>query len=941
MHNFDKQVDLIRSSDLFDDDWYRRKYKEVIRSGMSPAEHYVFLGASLGYSPSASFDAADYVRRNPDALALGTNPLLHFEARSGSLPRSTSSAGSTKPVLNGSAETSTKSAREAAVRGEWEKAKGAWEHVLNLRVEPYLGLSKAYAEMGDWVRAETAIRDGLSGAPNSAALLFEYCRLAYVRRHWVEAVARWERATDAGGERPRGLQASICEALIHVGDVNGARALAEEGVAHSPRSGLLWRALALAADAQGDWEAASQYWVQGAELRQGPDQIRFFVSAAKSLIKGGDSVGAERLCTQQLAVHPENVDLLLLNAEIALEQGAWPIVLERWKRVEAQEPSRCGQMPTNWIYRLGLNKTIEETQAMGPSQSQGIAYVTLAALFSAVNHVKAASFARKARRFYPLQAVERICQLLIQNGRQSASIWWLRRLIDKYDSPTSYTLLIEALIESSRFDEAEGVVGEYVERFGKDSLWLRAQTEIAHRRNDYAVLADLLSASLKVRLPRAKGVSSLRWLYRIIQVHDRPETFLPPEINDLVVRVSAIYDGRVVARSLANLLDARAGEVTHSEYLELIETGGDLDLGTRAEIARFFLQRRSWEPLEKLMAGATFENFDPTKPSAAWTFARFKADFLMGRGRKHEAEGVIVEFLNLMKDSGNDQYVLSILDSIMLRLPTCEDIVVRLEAAARRLEHSGVARALADWRTLYCLEFDNSMPPAVEGGRCFIVGNAPSLATLPLHLLEGETLFCVNRGLRSMELGLPCPDYLVIGDALVYKSHWQELYADTRLVKQAFIGSNCLWRGKVIDDAIPYGSSGLKLSLAPFAHGRWTLNRGETVVIVAAQIAHLLGYKEIYIIGVDLDYDGPTTHFYGGGAKERERLANFRPGGTGAEAVNVAFANLQEAIHASGARLFNASPSGKLESLPRVNFEELLGERSYEATSQHGSEEMG
>lgn len=940
MYSFDTQVELTMSSGVFDAGWYKKNYKDVARSGMNPAEHYVFVGSALGYRPSENFDAVEYVRRNPDALALGTNPVLHYEARSGSLLLRPSSGVAGRSVTGGSAEASARRARDAAVQGDWEKARAAWERVLELRAEPYLGLSKAHAELGDWVRAETAIRDGLSVAPNSAALLFEYCRLAFTRRHWSEAVSRWKRATSSSDARPRGLQASICEALIHMGDVGGALALAEEGLAETSNSSALWRALALAADAQGDWAVASRHWIEGAKLRRGADQINFYVNAAKSLIKDGDTLGAEQLCTQQLGLNPDNVALLFLNAEIAVEQHSWPIVIERWKRVEAQDPSRRGQMPASWVYRLGLTRTIEDTEAMGPSQSQGIAYVTLANLFSVVNHVKAARFARKARRFYPLQAVERICQLLIQNGRQSASTWWLRRLIDKYDSPTSYALLIEALIESSRFDEAEDVVGEYVERFGKDSLWLRALTEIAHRRDDYVVLAELLRASLTNRLPKAAGVSSLRWLYRTLQVHDRPETFLPPEISDLVVRVSAIYDARIVARSLANLLDAKAGEVTHRDYLRLMEAGDDIDLGTRAEMARFFLQRRSWEPLERLMAGPTFDKFDPTKPSAAWTFARFKADLLMGQGRKGEAERVVIDLIDLLEDSGNDQYVLSILDSIMLRLPTSEDIVVRLEGAARRLEHDGVARSLSEWRKLYCLEFDNLAPPAVEGGRCFIVGNAPSLATLPLHLLEGETLFCVNRGLRSMQIGLPRPDYLVIGDALVYKSHWQELHADTRLVKKAFIGSNCLWRGKVIEDAIPYGSSGLKLSLAPFAHNRWTLNRGETVVIVATQIAHLLGYKEIYIIGVDLDYDGPTTHFYGGGAKERERLANFRPGGTGAEAVNVAFANLQKAIRASGARLFNASPTGKLVSLPRVSFEALLTGQPAELVPELRAEEV-
>ncbi|MFN3937469.1 MAG: hypothetical protein ACK4KW_07800, partial [Gemmobacter sp.] len=123
---------------------------------------------------------------------------------------------------------------------------------------------------------------------------------------------------------------------------------------------------------------------------------------------------------------------------------------------------------------------------------------------------------------------------------------------------------------------------------------------------------------------------------------------------------------------------------------------------------------------------------------------------------------------------------------------------------------------------------------------------------------------------------------------------------------------------------IPFGSSGLKLSLYPFRHAPLHLHRGETVVVLAAQLAHLMGYREIIILGVDLDYSGATTHFYGGGRKETERLANFRPGGSGTEMVNLAFRNLQTLVAPDGCRLFNAAPGGKLDMIERVRFEDLF-----------------
>lgn len=68
----------LRASGLFDEAWYLARYPDVRLLGMDPVEHYVWLGARLGRSPSPRFDTQAYLAANPEVLELGINPLLHF-----------------------------------------------------------------------------------------------------------------------------------------------------------------------------------------------------------------------------------------------------------------------------------------------------------------------------------------------------------------------------------------------------------------------------------------------------------------------------------------------------------------------------------------------------------------------------------------------------------------------------------------------------------------------------------------------------------------------------------------------------------------------------------------------------------------------------------------------------------------------------------------------
>lgn len=77
----DDVLKLIRSSALFDAEWYLRTYPDVALSGLSPAEHYRRFGRLLGRDPGPDFSSALYLHHNPDIAEKGHEALTHYENR--------------------------------------------------------------------------------------------------------------------------------------------------------------------------------------------------------------------------------------------------------------------------------------------------------------------------------------------------------------------------------------------------------------------------------------------------------------------------------------------------------------------------------------------------------------------------------------------------------------------------------------------------------------------------------------------------------------------------------------------------------------------------------------------------------------------------------------------------------------------------------------------
>ena len=65
----------IRKNNLFDDEFYLKKYPKVASSGMDPLLHYIFFGFNEGKKPNDTFDGIFYKNHYSD---VDINPLVHY-----------------------------------------------------------------------------------------------------------------------------------------------------------------------------------------------------------------------------------------------------------------------------------------------------------------------------------------------------------------------------------------------------------------------------------------------------------------------------------------------------------------------------------------------------------------------------------------------------------------------------------------------------------------------------------------------------------------------------------------------------------------------------------------------------------------------------------------------------------------------------------------------
>jgi len=234
---------------------------------------------------------------------------------------------------------------------------------------------------------------------------------------------------------------------------------------------------------------------------------------------------------------------------------------------------------------------------------------------------------------------------------------------------------------------------------------------------------------------------------------------------------------------------------------------------------------------------------------------------------------------------------------------------------------------------------------AHRGATAFILGNGPSIQQMDLGPLRHELTIGVNSSFRLYpKVGFVAP-YTCFsdrvrwceagGDALqespgsvfVYCDDWEvptphTLFAPSdlervNLVDQRYLLPRAIHRWMFVSNRAGFATYRGLASRNPSYNLLAGACVGNSVIFLAAQLAVHLGCRRVVLIGVDMDYGGPTKHFYGD--------KNWTPPTDYERDAKPWFLRFRAWMNSRQIEFINATVGGKVDCLPRRPLGELLG----------------
>lgn len=222
------------------------------------------------------------------------------------------------------------------------------------------------------------------------------------------------------------------------------------------------------------------------------------------------------------------------------------------------------------------------------------------------------------------------------------------------------------------------------------------------------------------------------------------------------------------------------------------------------------------------------------------------------------------------------------------------------------------------------------------GESCFIIGNGPSLTTEDLTTLheKGIDTFAVNRIYQIFPKTAWRPTYYVNTDHVMIRDKLPEVEKIPSKIK--FIPlQNKYYHDIVVKGAKYFFRNDRREKDQPEGFSLDCTNqvnmRG-TVTIACMQLAMHMGYKHIYLVGVDHNFDKIITengeviidpsvknYFIEGYDDDVASEVTHNLGNT-----TRAYMDVRRFIDKTDVRIYNASRKTKLEAFERIAFEEAL-----------------
>lgn len=206
-----------------------------------------------------------------------------------------------------------------------------------------------------------------------------------------------------------------------------------------------------------------------------------------------------------------------------------------------------------------------------------------------------------------------------------------------------------------------------------------------------------------------------------------------------------------------------------------------------------------------------------------------------------------------------------------------------------------------------------------QGERLFIIGGSPSLSELDLSLLNNEHTMTVGRGYKLKNQGLEHASFHVFSDYKGYLESVKEI--DTSFADTYFIAAQIPCTLK-IKNKIFFQIADNNENYHFIENLNLPLQTCQTVIGFALSCAAHLGFSEIIIIGVDLDFSKCAGHAYQESKGETERQKSHSL--SNQEIMYKGLKTATEYLQNHDIKVLNASPAGKLDFIPRVKYNNLF-----------------
>ena len=226
-------------------------------------------------------------------------------------------------------------------------------------------------------------------------------------------------------------------------------------------------------------------------------------------------------------------------------------------------------------------------------------------------------------------------------------------------------------------------------------------------------------------------------------------------------------------------------------------------------------------------------------------------------------------------------------------------------------------------------EYIKSMKNTHVGERCFVVATGPSLTFEDLNALKDEFCFGMNSCVLALDKTEWTPQIVGCEDEYVYEKIEARLLEESkdRLKGRVLISHNVeqffpsakqfmIFPQNILDhkyDLNKYGTIKFSDDCHAIVYDAWS------ILFSLLQFAVYMGFKEIYLIGADCNYNNGNSHFIDHGVKDSHAFLAGRR-------LIYCHERFKEFADSKGVKVYNCTRGGMLEVYPRKTLEDVLSQ---------------